>query len=196
MQSPTERIWTAMSRDLDGFIRRRAGDDAAPDLLQETFVRIHDGIGQLRDEDRVAGWVYRIARNVIVDHHRRRRPGASLEDDPVADDPVADDNHNDAVGRWLMAMIASLPPDYRTAMELSEVDGLTQREVAERLGLSHSGAKSRIQRGRAMLQEMLLDCCHVDLDRYGNVVDYRRQTGCRACCSDKGLTGDRSCNRG
>ena len=66
-------------------------------------------------------------------------------------------------------------------MELSEGEGLSQREVADRLGLSLSGAKSRLQRGRALLRGMLLDCCHLDLDRYGNVVDYEQRRRCDHC---------------
>ena len=71
-QPSTEAIWTHLSADLRRFIRRRVPDDhAADDLLQETFVRVHRNIGTLQEADRLAAWVYRIARNVIHDHHRK-----------------------------------------------------------------------------------------------------------------------------
>ncbi|MBT8484969.1 MAG: RNA polymerase sigma factor SigZ [Phycisphaerales bacterium] len=187
MTPPTEHVWSLMGRDLAAFIRRRVRDEhAAADILQETFLRIHNGIATLRDEERLAGWVYRIARNAISEHVRGARSVTTLDDEAAADAADGGDNHNDAVGRWLKEMIGSLPPDYRVAMELAEGDGVPQRVVAERLGLSPSGAKSRIQRGRAMLRAMLAECCHLELDRFGNVIGYARNRGCAVCCRDAG----------
>ena len=82
------------------------------------------------------------------------------------------------------AMVMSLPAQDRQALILTEYQGLTQKELAERLGLSLSGAKSRVQRARAKLKQQLLDCCHFELDRRGHVIDY--QPRC-ACCSDGNL---------
>ena len=68
-QPTTDAIWTQLNADLRRFIRRRVSDDdIADDLLQETFVRVHRNIGTLKDEVRLAGWVYQIARSVIHDH--------------------------------------------------------------------------------------------------------------------------------
>ncbi len=64
---------------------------------------------------------------------------------------------------------------------MAEVEGATQQEVADRLSLSLSGAKSRIQRARRMLKEILLACCHIELDIEGNVIDYGPAKGCRDC---------------
>ena len=90
-----------------------------------------------------------------------------------------DANHdNRLVGSWLMSMVEDLPDHYREAIRLAEMDGLPQAEVASRLGLSVSGAKSRIQRGRELLRRALAKCCHVEFDRRGNVVDYKSRNGC------------------
>jgi RNA polymerase sigma-70 factor (ECF subfamily) len=73
---------------------------------------------------------------------------------------------------------------YRQAVQLSEIEGLPQQEVADRLGLSLSGAKSRIQRGRLMLKDELERCCRFEFDRRGNVMDYEprpERTVCRNC---------------
>ena len=186
-QPSTEAVWSHLSADLRRFIRRRVPDDhAADDLLQETFVRVHRHIGTLQESDRVAAWVYRIARNVVHDHHRKPTDATiALGDaDPVdeADDRSAPAGCG-ACG-WLDEMVRSLPDGYREAVQLAEVEGLPQQAVADRLGLSLSGAKSRIQRGRAMLREVLERCCHFELDGRGNVTDYvpkPDRTGCRDC---------------
>jgi RNA polymerase sigma-70 factor, ECF subfamily len=178
-------VWSHLSSDLRRFIRRRVSDDhAADDLLQETFVRVHRNLGTLHEADRLAAWVYRIARNVIHDHHRQATRGAvSLADaDPVDD---ADDGQARRRGcDWLDEMIGTLPDAYREAVRLSEIEGVSQQEVADRIGLSLSGAKSRIQRGRAMLKEALERCCHFEFDGRGNLMGYDPKpdrTVCRDC---------------
>src|SRR5436190_9128211 len=84
-QPSTDNIWTRLNSDLRRFIRRRVSDDhVADDLLQETFMRIHRNLGTLHDADRLAAWVYQIARNVINDHHRQAaKQTVALAGDPV-----------------------------------------------------------------------------------------------------------------
>lgn len=77
------------------------------------------------------------------------------------------------------AMVRSLPEMDRQALVLTEYQGLTQKEMAERLGLSFSGAKSRVQRAREKLKQQLLECCHFELDRRGHIIDY--QPRCQSC---------------
>ncbi len=78
-------------------------------------------------------------------------------------------------------MVRSLPDGYREAVELAEVEGLPQQEIADRLGLSLSGAKSRIQRGRVMLRDALEACCHFEFDSRGNMMDYEPKPDRKAC---------------
>lgn len=183
----TDAIWTHLSGDLWRFIRGRAADDhTADDLVQETFVRVHRNLASLEEVDRLAAWVYQIARNVVHDHHRRPAGAtAALADaDPAqeADDCTAAERCR---GRqWLVEMIGSLPEGYRQAVQLAELEELPQQQVADRLGLSLPAAKSRIQRGRAMLKQMLHECCTFEFDRRGNLVDYEPlpdRTICRNC---------------
>lgn len=189
-QPSTESIWANLSADLRRFIRRRVADDhTADDLLQETFVRVHQRLPSLQDTERLAAWVYRIARNVIHDHYRAA--GATV---PLADaDPPEEEGGPLAgalcrAGLWLNEMIAALPDDYREAIQLAEIDGLSQQVVADRLGLSLSGAKSRIQRGRAMLRAALDGCCRFEFDARGNLTDYDPKpdrTVCRDCDAER-----------
>ncbi len=72
-------------------------------------------------------------------------------------------------------MIENLPPTYRAALKLSEIDGLKQKQIAAELGLSLSGAKSRVQRGRALVGDMLTDCCRFERDHRGVMTDYTPQ---------------------
>ena len=178
----TEQIWQAYHDQLHGFIRKRIADPAsADDILQNVFLRIHSRIETLNDCDKVQSWIFQIARNAIVDYYRARKDAVELpeaiagtEPDPSKDTlPKSEACRMD---NCMLPMIQSLPEKYRNALLMAETDGMTQKQIAEKLGISLSGAKSRIQRGRAMVKDMLLDCCRFDFDRRGNVIDYDRKT--------------------
>ena len=168
----TENVWTRLNDDLRRFIWRRVADEhAAEDLLQETFVRIHRGLGGLADADRLAAWVYQIVRNVIRDHYRAASAVRADWPDDVPDEqePLAGLKPRACV--WMDELIGELPDTYRDAVRLVEIDGLSHQELADRLGLSLAAAKSRVQRGRALLKDVLTGCCVFHIDRRGNVVD-------------------------
>jgi RNA polymerase sigma-70 factor (ECF subfamily) len=175
-----------LSSDLRRFIRRRVSDvHVAEDLLQETFVRVHRSIESLEATDRVAAWVYQIARNVVRDHHRRAaHTRQSLNDvDSLLDDEPDEAGIGQGNGRWLIEMIDTLPDRYRSVLRLSEIEGCKQQEVADQLGLSLSGVKSRIQRGRSMLKSLLESCCTFELSVRGTLSCEAKpnQTTCRDC---------------
>jgi len=122
--------------------------------------------------------LYQITRNTLTDHYRQRpRPGTGLEGIEAT---VAGDEYDAAalVSASLRDLIDQLPAKYREALVLTEFEGLTQAEMAAALGLSVSGAKSRVQRARAMLRDELLKCCHFEFDRLGHVIDYEPRLVC------------------
>lgn len=164
------------------FMRRRVRDPAqAEDLAQEVLLKLWAGLPSLSDHDRLQPFAYRIARNVLIDHYRTRRRATPLdEEEPPAPECelVEDENENQLVGTWLRAFIELLPPEKREAVWLADVEGLKQRKVAERLGLSLSGAKSRIQRGRAELREILEACCTIHVDARGNAIEWQKNDDC------------------
>ncbi|NCF09233.1 MAG: RNA polymerase sigma factor SigZ [Gammaproteobacteria bacterium] len=183
MDGDSERIWHDYHARLLGFIAARVSDTTeAEDLLQEVFLRIHRHIDSLESAEHLQGWIYRITRNVIIDHHRKQRPTVDLPDDLEAPETEVDDVHHELEG-CLAPMIAALPDPYRHALQMTELEGLTQREFADREGLSISGAKSRVQRGRAMVKAMMLDCCHLEFDHQGRILDYTsNHDGCGPRC--------------
>ena len=175
----TEQLWELFSVKLRSFLLQRVSDDqVADDLLQETFVRIHRKLGELDDVQRINSWVFQIARNLVIDHYRSKsRAALELADELEANNDGA--NLNELVAGWLPQMISQLPDTYREAVELYELQGVSQQEIADKLGLSLSGAKSRVQRGREKLKETLLDCCSFERDRRGNVIGFSRNaSGC------------------
>jgi RNA polymerase sigma-70 factor (ECF subfamily) len=182
----SEDIWNEFSRQLRGFILRRIPDpDDVDDILQDVFVKLHTRIDTLRDGDRLAPWLYQVARNTIADYYRARQPALAVPETLATEDEPAETDAAAQIASGLTSMVEDLPDKYRQAVRLSELQGVPQHEVAERLGLSLSGAKSRVQRGRILLREALLDCCHFEFDRLGHLIDYTpRPDCCPQCATD------------
>ncbi len=190
-------VYLALRDGLRRFVARRVRPEHVDDLVQDILLRMHERAGDLHDEARLPGWAFRIAQSVVADHHRRKRPEIASADaaEHEADDAEADadGNVNEIVAGWLRPMLALLPAEYEQAVELVDVEGLSQRAYAERAGLSISGAKSRVQRGRRMLEEVVRACCDLETDARGNVIGYQR----RACgCGDTNERGDANGDRG
>ena len=181
MLTDTAEIYRNFDAGLRRFLGRRLSDPATvEDVLQETYLRIHRRADSLREPGRLPGWVFQIAHNALVDHYRRQRETVELTDAvPVSAEPDDENEAQRALARSMRDLLACLPEKYRQALLLTEFEGLTQAALAERLGLSLSGAKSRVQRAREKLREALLDCCHVELDRLGQVLHYEPR--CAAC---------------
>jgi RNA polymerase sigma-70 factor (ECF subfamily) len=172
--------WAELEDRLRPFIQKRvAGEADAEDVLQEVLLRVYRGIGRLEEEERFDAWMYRIARNAITDHLRSRQkhPIAADGHEPIAIEEEEADVARD-LAQCLSGFVGMLPSPYREAITLTELEGRTQREAAEMLGVSLSGMKSRVQRGRAKLREMLEECCEIALDARGHVVDYEPRRRC------------------
>ncbi len=184
-----EQIWSEVSGSLRSFIARTAprGTDA-DDVLQDVFLRAQKHLPDVRDKDRVTAWLFQVTRNALTDTIRRRRSNdrvidaASKELAPVGDDEAS---VNAEFARCMMPFVARLDEPYRKAIELVEINGLTNKVAAEQLGLSVSGMKSRVQRGREQLKTLLLECCEIQLDRRGQVIDFqKREEPCQSSCTN------------
>jgi RNA polymerase sigma-70 factor (ECF subfamily) len=179
MEMQTPLNWLELGDRLRRFVARRVDDAAdAEDILQDVFLRIHTHRDTLLDEDKLTSWAYQVTRNAIADHYRGRRPTVLLPESVAAPEPPADDVTRELLP-GLPPMLARLSAEDREALLLTEIAGLTQQELADRLGLSLSGAKSRVQRARKKLRFAFVECCQVELDRRGGVASY--QPGCDAC---------------
>jgi RNA polymerase sigma-70 factor, ECF subfamily len=188
-----EGRWRELRARLGAFVGRRVGNPAdSEDVVQDVFVRMQRNLGALSSTERLDAWAFRITRNAIVDYYRapQRREssgkGTAKIMDELASDPIGDEPSTDARAEMaqccIAPMVGQLPDDYRQAIELTELEGMTQSAAAERLGLSVPGMKSRVQRGRARLQAMLVRCCQIETDRRGGVVAFepREGEGCAA----------------
>lgn len=190
-QAGSAEVFAEFGRRLRAFVSRRVRNRAdAEDILQETFLRIHKHLARVRGPERLTAWVFQVARSATADHYRRRglvhEPLGEQHDRPEADRADAAGADFRELAACLAPMTGLLPAPDREAVELSEIQGLTQREASARAGVTLSGMKSRVQRARRKLRAMLLDCCRIELDRRGAVVLREPCAGGDGACSPDG----------
>jgi RNA polymerase sigma-70 factor (ECF subfamily) len=159
--TPTlESIWNEFAAKLGQFIHARVADPAtAEDILHDVFVKFQKRRDEFHDPSKVRGWLILVARNTIIDHYRARKPATELTDSLPAE-ATEENVEAEELKAVFRQIIYNLPEPYRDALVLTEFEGLSQEQLARRLGISLSGAKSRVQRGREQLKDMLLDYCH------------------------------------
>lgn len=156
------------------FVARRVREAEVDDVVQDVFVRLQRGVGALQDEQRLEAWVYQVARSAVVDQYRARKRNEVAADADALETLAEADDECEAerlLAACIPHFVSALPEPYREALTLTDLQGLTQKEAAERLGVSLSGMKSRVQRGRAKLREAFDACCHIALDARGKVID-------------------------
>lgn len=186
-----EQLWTRFHDELFGFVRARLdSDEVSEDVLQTAFLRAHRALQRGRPPARPRAWLYQIARNLIKDTYRSRgRQKAlarSLPSEPSAHSSELDDEGeiSQIVAGALPGFIAALSAPLREALTLSELEGLSHAEAAERAGVSLSCMKARVRRGREQVRAALLRCCFFETDARGKLVDCAPRQSSSACaCS-------------
>jgi len=177
------QAWDEARAQLLAFVSRRVeSTDAAEDIVQDVLERI-----QRIDPTTITNaraWLYRAARNAIVDHYRSRRPAVTLDDAHMAMDDGAgeDDTAEPAaavqeLARCLRPLVDQLSANYRSAVTLVDLDGLTHPAAARVAGISTSGMKSRVQRGRKQLAALLQDCCAIKTTSTEAISDHAYRGG-------------------
>jgi RNA polymerase sigma-70 factor (ECF subfamily) len=170
------------------FVARRVPPNDTEDVLQEIFLRVQRGLGTIREDERFGAWVYRVARSAIADQRRARARHPLAGEDPPEDASSPEDEEDRGAAEQLLAkavvpFVAMLPSPYREAITLTELEELSQKEGAEMLGISLAAMKSRVQRGRARLRELLDECCAIALDARGGVVECAPRAGGKPPCA-------------
>jgi RNA polymerase sigma-70 factor (ECF subfamily) len=175
-------VWDQLSSGLKSFILSKVKNDAdADDILQNAYIKIHENIHNLKDKSKIKPWIFQIARNLIIDYFRTDQRNRNVNQ--IVSELTFNSASNkfmDAAISDMIEMMKELSPEYCEALCLTEIEGMTQKKYAERKGISYSTAKSRVQRARSALKDMLLKCCHYQFDKYGTVFDIQP----KCCCCE------------
>ena len=176
--------WSLFENALHVYIARRVALSYVDDLVGEVLLRMADQDSGFSTAPKPMAWMYRVASNLISDHYRRRnveqRIFANGENAKIADNisDERDPSPEKELALCLLPLINKLPELYREAIQLVDIEGLSQVDAAQRLGLSTPAIKSRVRRGRQKLKQLLLDCCTIEVNKRGSLVAYSGRSDC------------------
>lgn len=178
-----ETIYHEFDSGLRKFVFSRVSDrDLTEDILQNVYIKLHNNINELADINHITAWLYKVTRNAIIDQHRRTRTTFELTDD-IAISPHEPPDLLTELASSVHRMLDCLDEDDRRVLLLADIQKLKQKDIAQELGISYSGAKSKVQRARQKLRKAFLDCCHFEFDHMGRAMDF--QSNCDNCGNEK-----------
>jgi RNA polymerase sigma-70 factor, ECF subfamily len=168
--------WDSVQSELKGFVYKRVKDKAlTEDIVHDVFLKVQVKIHQVKESDKIFGWIYQITRNTITDYYRKKSKSINPKDVDWESTPP---NFNDCVSSAINELIPTLPDKYRIPLEMTELQNMSQLEVAEKLNLNYTTAKARVQRARQMLKEKMEEILIVKTDGYGNVILCKDRGSC------------------
>lgn len=177
-----DEIWNKFNDELRKYVMRRVKDEqVADDIVQNIFEKVLNNLQKINTVENLQEYLYKMARNAVVDSFRSRKLVFEEIDTYKADNSINHTNenseHSDSESLnsiiskcCIKPFINKLPIKYRDALIASEINNISQKELAEQLNISYSGAKSRVQRGREKLKSLLQECCNFEHDAYGNLI--------------------------
>ena len=173
-------IWSDLNKGLINFINQKVKNtEISKDISQDVFIKVFSKIDTLKDKDKIIPWIYQITRNEINSHFRKQEFGREIQ---ITDNPkILDESLTVEFSKCIQPMMNSLPLKYQEAIRMTEIEGISQKELAKSINISYSGAKSRVQRGREMLKILLQECCAASSDTYGNIIDYKQKNCINNC---------------
>ncbi len=167
-------------------VRVNNSDDAA-DILQEVFIKIAAKLNSLTDNEKLKSWIFAITRNAIIDYYRKNANSKRADiTEKIINEVKAETDIDTTKGldKCLKGFIQKLPEEYRDIIIDSELKGIKQKDLAEKYNLAYPSVRSRVQRGRGRLKEMLLNCCKIEADSRGNILEATSKNNCGNDCGN------------
>lgn len=171
-------LWLQYQEGLQRYLQLKVQDeDTANDLAQEVLMKLYKSCCSEREIRQARSWLFQIAHNVVIDHYRRQ---ARLTPDlPAEQVELSETSVWQEMIPYVEPLLRMLPEKYAEPLRLADIEGLTQPQVAERLGLGLSATKSRVSRARRLLRDQIQECFHLDANSDGELTDFRVKDGCR-----------------
>ncbi|MFZ6012499.1 MAG: RNA polymerase sigma factor SigZ [Bacteroidota bacterium] len=158
----------------------------AEDIVQNVFIKISVNISKLGEKEKLQSWIYAITRNAIIDYYRANANKRSVAIDENLEESLAEEKRADdtkGLEQCLSGMITLLPEEYRNIIVDSEIKGIKQKDLAEKYAMAYPSMRSRVQRGREKLKQLLHNCCHIETDTLGNILDAHNRKDCNGPCN-------------
>jgi len=178
-----EKILKEYSSQLRNFLSSRMKNKTdVDDVLQEVLIKTFRHFKRIKEPDKIKSWLYKTTRTTLIDYYRKSDKYSSEEIYDIEDEQEEAKDAKRELSKCLNPFFKNLPDEYRKPLEAVEMQGISQKELAEKMGISYSGLKSRVQRGRQMLYRQYKDCCEYEVDVRGGIVNFNPKAGkCKSC---------------
>ncbi|GIU52636.1 RNA polymerase sigma factor SigZ [Shewanella sairae] len=176
-----EDIWSAYRRQLEAFLHSKVSNAAdVEDLLQDILIKTHGNLDSLQKEGSIQSWLFQIANRTIIDFYRKK---ARLKDQPAElwyqENPL---DIKAELAPCIEPFLAALPDDTASLLRAIDLEGRSQKEYAQELGINYTTLKSKVQKARVTLRGLFEGCCHYRLDSQGNLIDFEQKAAsCKRC---------------
>jgi RNA polymerase sigma-70 factor, ECF subfamily len=180
-------IYSRFHQSLLAYIRSKIrSKEDAEDILQNVFIKISSHVNTVSEKEKLNNWVFTVTRNAIIDYYRvhASKKSTSLDEsfaEYLVEDPAPDSTKG--LEHCLHSMINLLPEEYKSVIIDSELKGEKQKDLAIRYNMGYSAMRSRVQRGRERLKQLLYNCCHIETDARGNIISAHAKRDCGDPCS-------------
>lgn len=162
--------WDEYRSELLHFVAHRIPDSHdAHDVVQEVFLRAACLENGLCGIDNRRAWLFQVARNLLIDRYRLTRDEVELDETHLTETVKETLAPVDSLSQCIPRVLAELSAEDREAITLCDIEGMSQQDFANRIGLTLPAAKSRVQRARKRLREQMIAACQVHFDDTGHV---------------------------
>ena len=182
-----ETVWNQYQASLKAFLYSRINDPAdADDLLQDILIKSYRNLGSLQSQGSIKAWLFQIANRSLIDFYRRKgnRKEFNAEHPDLENLWETEDNHGDqpSMADCVEPFINALPEDNARLLMAIDIHGESQKDYAAKEGIAYSTLKSRVQKSRNLLRGLFEECCHLNLDHQGNIMEFTpKGSHCKKC---------------
>lgn len=184
-------VYTEFHRSLLSYVRSKIrSKEDAEDILQNVFIKISANANALSEKEKLQSWLFTVTKNAVIDYYRMKANKRSVQWDEVFAEQLQDEETLDAtkgLDECIATMIALLPDEYRSIVEDAELHGIKQKDLAEKYNMAYPSMRSRVQRGRERLKQLFYNCCHIQTDSHGNVLQAHGRPDCESPCKPKAV---------
>ncbi|WP_196886269.1 sigma-70 family RNA polymerase sigma factor [Aureivirga sp. CE67] len=154
------------------FVKKRINNrEDAEDITQEVFYKFSKAA--FDEKSNFKSLLYRIAKNSIIDYYRKKK----IYTEEITDFKFSEDEKSPRITNdictCIFKFIDKLPKEYQDVIEMSEIQDFSQKDIAENLEMNYTTVRSKIQRGRKKLQNLISDCCDIIQNEKGRIVDHK-----------------------
>ena len=175
--SEISSLWLEYKNGLKYYILKKVKNkDVANDLSHEVLMKIYNSCCSTIKIKNVRSWMFQIAHNTTVDYLKKQHNFTNIIPESYDNDEHTVIQEADKIIKPLMKL---LPDKYAIPLQLSDIDELKQKEVAQKLNLSLTATKSRIQRARKLLKEKIIECSNLEKDEKGNLISLELKSVCK-----------------